>query len=87
MKIYYLNDEDRSVTVQVNGQLRPSLTNPYGEPTIEYFKLGPKEGRMFDVDAPDGAIPWIKKWSTPIVLLSFLPASSELLSHHDEPND
>jgi len=82
MKIYYLNDESRSVTVQVNGQLRPSDVNPYGEPSVEYFTLKPQEGRVFEVDAPEGAIPWVKKWNTPMVLLSYLQTDSELLSRH-----
>lgn len=74
-----MNDENRSVTVQVIGQLRPSLTNPYGAPSTYYLTLKPQEGRVFEVDAPEGAIPWVKKWNTPVVLLSYLPADSELL--------
>lgn len=71
MKIYYLNDEHKPVTIQVNGQLKPSPTNPYGEPNIEYFILQSQEGRLFDIDAPEGAIPWVKRWENRVVLLSY----------------
>ena len=93
MKIYYMNDENQVVTIQVNGQLRPSPTNPYGEPTIDVFRLKPQEGRMFEVDAPEGAIPWIKRWETRVVLLTYLlpeelPSQSPLLeSSNSEPSD
>lgn len=73
MEIYYLNDDNRPVSVQVNGQLKPSPTNPYGEPTIEYFTLQPAEGDIFYVDAPEGSIPYVKVWSTGRVLLSYIP--------------
>lgn len=72
MKIYYMNDRNMVIIVQVNGQVRPSPTNPYGEPLIENFKLKPQEGRLFEVDAPEGSIPWVKVWETGTVLLSYV---------------
>jgi hypothetical protein len=83
MKIYYFNDEKQPVTIQVNGQLRPSATNKYGDPQIEYFTLKPLEARVFDVDAPEGSIPYVKRWESRMVLLSYLQADSELLSRRD----
>lgn len=71
MKVYYYNDEKQNVTVQVNGQLRPSPTNPYGEPTIEYFVLKPNESKLFYVDAPEGSIPYLKRWENRHVLLTY----------------
>lgn len=76
MKIYYINDEHKPITVQVNGQLRPSPTNPYGEPTIEYFVLQPQESRLFEVDAPVDSIPYVKRWETRVVLLTYLELKS-----------
>jgi hypothetical protein len=76
MKIYYLNDEHKTVTIQVNHQLQPSPTNPYGEPKIEYFRLEPQQSKMFEIDAPEGAIPYVKRWENRIVLLSYLPAEA-----------
>jgi hypothetical protein len=76
MKIYYMNDEHEPIMVQVNGQLKPSKTNPYGEPTIEHFVLQPQEGRVFVVDAPEGAIPWIKRWETQVILLTYIESDS-----------
>lgn len=72
MKIYYINDEHKPVTIQVNGQLRPSSTNPYGEPSIEYFILQPLEAKTFEVDAPDNAIPYVKRWENRVVLLTYI---------------
>lgn len=68
MKLYYFNDEEHPITVQVNGQLKPSLTNKFGEPTIEYFSLEATEGGIFFVDAPEGTIPRVKKWSHRVLL-------------------
>lgn len=95
MKAYYLNDRKIPITVQVNGQLRPSPRNPHGEPLIEYFKLQPQEGRLFDIDAPEGAILWVKAWETGTVLLTYvrpeeLPAEAQLAlskSQDDVPSD
>jgi hypothetical protein len=83
MKIYYFNDEKQPVTIQVNGQLRPSSTNKHGDPQIEYFILDPLEARVFNVDAPEGSIPYVKRWENRFVLLSYLQADSELLTHRD----
>ena len=74
MDIYYFNDETRSVTVQwqSNGG-------------TFYDVLKPQEGRLFSLQVPEGAIPWIKKWDYAVVLLSYcmpenLPPSSRGLS-------
>jgi hypothetical protein len=87
MKIYYFNDEKQPVTIQVNGQLRPPSINKYGDPQIEYFTLKPLEARVFEVDAPEGAIPYVKRWENRFVLLSYLQADSELLSHRSGKDD
>jgi hypothetical protein len=71
MKIFYLNDEHKPVTIQTIGQLRPSPTNKFGEPTIEYFKLEPQESRVFEIDAPEGAMAYVKRWETRVVLLTY----------------
>lgn len=74
MDIYYMNDETREVTVQLNGS----------QGTF-YEKLKPQEGRLFSLEVPDGAIPFIKKWDYPVIALSFcmpedLPHSRQGLS-------
>lgn len=77
MEIYYMNDEKTAIQVQVNGQLQPSPTNPFGEPSIEYFELQPAEGRLFYIDAPEGSIPYVKRWTSPhLILLTYLPTES-----------
>jgi hypothetical protein len=72
MKIFYLNDEHQAVTIQVNHQFTPSPIHPYGDPKIEYFSLLPGEGRMFDIDAPATAIPYVKRWENRHVLLTYM---------------
>jgi hypothetical protein len=85
MKLYYLNDEHKPVTVQVNGQIKPSPTNPFGEPQVEYFTLQPQEGRTFDIDAPEGATPYVKRWENRVVLLTYIETEAleqlQKLSH------
>lgn len=76
MEIYYFNDEQKPVTVQVNGQVRPDPNNKYGSPTIDYFTLQPQQGKLFFVDAPEGSIPWVKRWETRVVLLTYLGPES-----------
>jgi len=61
LKIYYFNDETRSVSVHIIGTDRN-----------EYVVLEKQQGRLFDVPAPETAIPWIKKWDYPVVLLSYI---------------
>lgn len=75
MNIYYMNDENKQMVVQINGQLRPSSANQLGEPTIEYVTLNPQEGRVFFVDAPEGSVPYVKRWDSK-VLLSYLPVEA-----------
>jgi hypothetical protein len=77
MEIYYLNDEKTPITIQVNGQPKPHPEMPYGEANNEFFTLQPAEGRLFYVDAPEGSIPYVKRWTSPhLVLLTYLPAES-----------
>ena len=74
MKIYYFNDEKEPVMIRLIGAL-PDCTNTYVE-------LQPMQGRTFEiVDAPEGSIPFVKRWSTRIVLLSYI---SEPKSDHNE---
>lgn len=64
--IYYLNDETREVTIQLNSS----------EGTF-YEKLKPQEGRLFTIKANcKDPVPWIKKWDYPVVLLSYCSRSS-----------
>jgi hypothetical protein len=71
MEIFYLNDEHQPVTIQVNNKLMSD-----GNLCIDYFTLQPQEGKLFNIDAPAGSIPYVKRWETRIVLLTYLPAES-----------
>lgn len=70
--IYYLNDERASVLVQINHSFFFDPNDPAKQPNIEYVTLEACEGRLFKIEAPQGSIPYVKKWPNKI-----------LLSYHD----
>ncbi len=81
MKVYYVNDEQRPVTVQVNHHFVFDKNNPHLQPKIEYVTLKSCESRTFESEAPEGAIPYVKKWPNQ-VLLTYLTveAAEDLLA-------
>lgn len=68
MKIYYLNDENSPVTIRLIGPA-PDCTNTY-------VQLQPQEGRTFEIEAPPGSIPFVKRWDNRTILLSYMQAPS-----------
>lgn len=68
MKIYYLNDETAPVTIRLIG--------PAPEVANTFVTLAPQEGREFEVDAPEGAIPFVKRWDNRTILLSYIQRHS-----------
>lgn len=83
MKVYYFNDENVPVKIQVNNWQR----DPMKWDHIEYEVIPAQSGRILEVDAPEGSIPYLKRWETRQVLLTYLPANSELLSRRNEQMD
>ena len=81
MYIEYINDESHPVTIRVNHQLQPSLYNPHGEAKNEVFILKPQESKLFYIDAPEGSIPYVKRWENRVVLLTYshLPSHSNMI--------
>jgi len=79
MKVYYFNDENVPVTIQVNNWQR----DPMKWDHIEYVTIQPQNAKLIILDAPEGSIPYLKRWETRQTLLTYLPASSELLSRRD----
>lgn len=75
IQIYYMNDEQKPITVQINHEFRFDPNNPHKEPMVEYIILQPCEARLFKIEAPEGSIPYVKKWQNQ-VLLTYLPAES-----------
>lgn len=79
MKVYYLNDEQREVTVKIL-----DATYDAGNGTgITYHTLQSCEGRVFDVVVPEDAILYVKKWPS-VVMISYicradLPQSGQAL--------
>lgn len=79
MKIYYVNDENIPVVVQVNAQQTDLMKWDH----ITYVTLQPTEAKLFEFAAPEGSIPYIKKWNRRNqVLLTYM--SDESLSHSEE---
>ena len=66
MKVYYFNDESTDLIVRVQDM----VNNTYG------YILHPQRGQLFEFVAPDGSIPFIKKWNNSILLITYLPAES-----------
>lgn len=67
MKVYYVNDQQAPVTVRVVDVKDNTLTT-----------LSPLKAQTFEFDAPEGAVPYVKRWSNNTVLLSYItvPVSS-----------
>lgn len=68
MKIFYLNDETAPVTIRLLGRA-PDYKNTY-------VTLQPQEGQTFEIDAPAGSIPFVKRWDNRTILLSYTQAPS-----------
>ena len=82
MKFYYYNDELQPVTVQVNGRPKNEL-NP--SPTLDYYIINPKEGKMLEVLAPADSVIFIKRWENRLTLVSYIePAALPNLQKSDE---
>lgn len=79
MNIYYVNDEYEPVIVRVQHHFVFDPNNPLAEPKHEYITLQPQESRLFQYSAPEGSIPYVKRWENRIVLLSYL--TPEALEH------
>ena len=81
MKVYYFNDEIVPVTIQVNAFALK-------EHRIDYVIVNALESKVIEFDAPEDAIPYIKRWENRQILVSYLRADSELLlSHRSEQDD
>ena len=74
--IYYLNDEQKPVTVQLNHYFFFNPNDPFKQPKIEYFKLDSCEAKVFKIECPEGSIPYVKKWPNQVLL-----TYSDLSSH------
>lgn len=66
--VYYLNDEQKPILVQINHSFFFDPNNPFKEPNIEYVTLQSCEGKLFRIEAPVDSIPYVKKWTNKILL-------------------
>lgn len=63
-----MNDEWHPITVQINHLFWFDPNDPFKKPDIEYHTLQPCESKVFKIEAPEGAIPYVKKWSNQVLL-------------------
>ena len=66
--IYYLNDEQKPITVQLIHSFFFDPNAPFKEPKHDFVTLQACEGRLFKIEAPQGSIPYVKKWTNKILL-------------------
>jgi len=77
MKVYYFNDESVPVTIQTISIPELNSNNPYPLPDVKYEVLNPAQGKVFEFEAPDGTIPFIKRWNRHnMVLISYILAET-----------
>ena len=72
MKIFYMNDEQKDITVRILDDTFDSVTCAHNPD--HYIKLSPAEGKVFELVVPEGAVPYIKKWKD-LVMISYVAKS------------
>lgn len=83
MKLFYLNDERKEITVKIQ-----DATWDYTYQTDNaknFHRLGPAEGRVFEVSIPIGCVLWIKKWPD-ILMISYCEPSALPLPDEQLPS-
>lgn len=73
--IYYMNDEQRPMSVKVIHEFMFDPNNPTKQPVIEFFTLQSCEAREFRIEAPNNSIPYVKKWNNQVLLTYLEPKS------------
>lgn len=79
--IYYMNDEQQPITVQINHLFWFDPNNPHKQPDVEYHTLRACEARVFKIEAPDNAIPYVKKWKNQVLLTYLSDDQAQALIH------
>lgn len=67
MKIYYLNDTKETMVVRLLGPTGKEWENTY-------ITLSKGEGKIFEFEAPENHIPFVKTWGNVTLLSSVDPA-------------
>jgi hypothetical protein len=71
MKVYYMNDEQKDITVRI---IDLTFSHTGGDNSHLYIRLQSCESRVFDLQVPEGAVLYVKKWKD-AVLLSYIEAA------------
>jgi hypothetical protein len=74
MKVVYINDEQKEITVRVNDRAFYDALNSGGDLSSFDVIMKSCELRVFELDAPDGAVPYIKKWKD-VLMISYIEQS------------
>jgi len=83
MKVYYLNDEQKEMTVRVL-DLTYDHTYTKSDNRETYHKLKPAEGKLFEVVIPEGSCLWVKKWPGMVMLSYYGGSALQQASQPDE---
>ena len=71
MIVVYNNDEQKVITVKINDGNFYKALNSGGDLSPFYVTLQPSEVKVFNLDAPEGVIPYVKKWKE-VVMISYI---------------
>jgi hypothetical protein len=74
MKVYYLNDERKPITVKIMDDTYDH-TYTKSDNSHTYSKLEAQEGRTYDIICPEGSVLWVKKWPEMVMLSYCAPAA------------
>lgn len=73
MKVFYLNDERKEVVVRV----MDARWDPVTFTGDRFITLKACEAREFEVEVPEGAILYVKKWPSMIMFSFYYPQNTD----------
>lgn len=82
-KLYYMNDEQRNMTVRILDDRYDGAT---GTGDV-YLNLQPAEARLLEIHAPAGHVLYVKKWRDMVMISHIDPSVLALLSQSPPPED
>jgi hypothetical protein len=85
MKVVYINDEQKEIMVRVNDRAFYDALNSGGDLSSFDVTMKSCEIRVFELDAPDGAVPYIKKWKNVLMISYIDPAGLAQLPQWPQP--
>lgn len=68
LQVYYINDEDKPITVNVNDVNFLAAVDSGKDLSAFYHVLKPQEAKLFSLEVPDGSVCYVKRWPTHLML-------------------